>query len=170
MVSGSKLIEVVSHFPHDFRSLYEWLVHHRSEDFVPSIRWSDRSLRLCWISILEWLAYIERARSPIHVRHLSFWYPFLEPHETTYHSNTSVSIETCNQIGHVYLAASILGERMGMHNQHQQMVSKNLVVGLSFVKKIKIDIWWVCHGGRIFEYIWVIIWVDTILNHVDDFA
>jgi hypothetical protein len=47
-----------SHFPHDFRSLHGYLVHHRSEDFVP-IQWSDRFLRLCWLSILEWLAYIE---------------------------------------------------------------------------------------------------------------
>ena len=42
-------------------------------------------------------------------------------------------------------------------------VSKNLL--LSYW--LNIGIWWVCQGERIFLYLRVIVWVNTMLNHVD---
>ena len=32
------------------------------------------------------------AHSPLSFKHVSFWYSFLEPHQTTYHSNIDIRI------------------------------------------------------------------------------
>jgi hypothetical protein len=44
------------------------------------------------------------ARCPISFEHVSFWYPFLEPLQTTYHSNTCAQIiKIRNWVRHVHL-------------------------------------------------------------------
>ena len=44
------------------------------------------------------------AHSPISFKHMSFWCPSLEPHQTTHHSNISAWLrKVCSQIKHVYV-------------------------------------------------------------------
>lgn len=47
-----------------------------------------------------------RARNPISSEHRSFWYSFLQPHQTTYHSNIDFIIRKATRLRVVYLRFS----------------------------------------------------------------
>ena len=51
--------------------------------------------------------------NPISCKHVSFWYPFLKPHLTTYHSNIGVQSKKSNRIRYIYLMRLNLGAPMG---------------------------------------------------------
>ena len=42
------------------------------------------------VTIESVMIIVFRAHDPISFKYISFWYPFLEPREPTFHSNTSV--------------------------------------------------------------------------------
>jgi hypothetical protein len=65
------------------------------------IKWSHTSPQLSGLLRLEWLSYFEHVVQSL--LNTSFWYPFLEPHLTTYPLIIGVLIRKSNQIRVVYL-------------------------------------------------------------------
>ena len=62
------------------------------------IRSSCRSPESCWIRNPRKLS-IFWVRSPISSKHMSFWFPFFDPHLTTHHSNIGVQIIAMLELG-----------------------------------------------------------------------
>lgn len=58
------------------------------------VKWTCRLRQLL---NLEWLSCFEHAQSHI-FEDTSFWYPFLQPHQTTRHSNMGVQSRHVNKL------------------------------------------------------------------------
>ena len=61
------------------------------------------------LTIEHIILIIFEAHNLVSSKHMSFWYPFLEPHKTTYHSNIRVSIKKTSPIRHAYLKVALKG-------------------------------------------------------------
>ena len=57
----------------------------------------------CWLlNLVDWcLSYFEHAVRSL--ENMSFLHPFLEPHQSIYHSNISYSIKISNRLTHIFL-------------------------------------------------------------------
>ena len=72
------------------------------------MKWSSyRSLHLCWLLSLECSTYFEFVAKPLLIKHMSFWYPFLEPHLTMYHSNIGVWLRQGTELGTSSLVVTV---------------------------------------------------------------
>ena len=94
-----------NHFPHNLRNSHVYFIHYQSE-YSHGHTWPPNLLMIDpRMVIIFW------ARSSMSLRHMSFKYPYSEPHLTTYYLNIVVQVRQRNQIRHVYHRYSLVPYR-----------------------------------------------------------
>ena len=88
-----------SHFLHKFWSSHEYLFIIKVKILVLLNGHIGPPPKLCWSMIECKMVISVWACGPIFSNHMSFWYLFLEPHLTTYHSNIGVRLRQVTELG-----------------------------------------------------------------------
>ena len=80
-----------------FEAQMDILFVHKVKIFM-LMKWPYRSLELCRLSNLEWLAYFGHTALSV-LKHMSVWRQFFDPHLNAYHSNVGVQIIVVFDLG-----------------------------------------------------------------------